>query len=79
MIDWTRPGCLTALLDSGGLTLSELSNRSGVTRSQLQRINGGMAPRFATQRAIEAAFKGQCTPPNPRPNAKRGGTVQAAA
>ena len=46
-------------MNAAGISIGKLSSLSGVSRSQLQRINNGMAPRFATLRAIEAALLGQ--------------------
>ena len=62
MINWTTLRCLDVPMSTAGIVIGELSAISGISRSQLERINAGMAPRFATSKAIELAMQGHSTP-----------------
>ena len=44
-------------MDRAGFGVTELAHKAGVSRSQIQRICNGMAPRMDTQAKLLAALK----------------------
>lgn len=51
------PAWLRTAMDRAGFGVTELANKAGVSRSQIQRICNGMAPRMDTQAKLLAALK----------------------
>lgn len=56
MFDIQDPNWLARVMDEKGVQTGELAKRSGVSRSQIQRIRNGMEPRLGTLRSIQAAL-----------------------
>jgi predicted transcriptional regulator len=50
------PAWLTKAMKETGFGVTELSTIAGVSRSQIQRIRNGMAPRMDTQARLQAAL-----------------------
>jgi len=63
-------------MDRTGFGVTELANKAGVSRSQIQRICNGMAPRMDTQAKLLAALK---TKSAPRSRKSPSPAVEAAA
>lgn len=50
------PAWLKKAMDEAGFGVTELANLAGISRTQIQRIRNGMAPRMDTHARLRAAL-----------------------
>jgi len=61
------PNWLKAEMAKAGFGVTELAKLAGISRTQVQRIRGGMAPRMDTQAKLRAALATKAKPAKGRP------------
>lgn len=65
------PAWLTKAMQKTGFGVTELASLAGVSRSQIQRIRNGMAPRMDTQARLVAALDSKKPKPTRKPSASQ--------